>query len=133
MPRVLQCFSVAHWPSFASVEEGRGSVGGESFTLPAGLRLGPGLDPGPQSCLKPYRFGRGREMASERGCVSYVQGPNLINILEVASGAGEAALRVLTTFAAEPTLACLGYKFNDTFPPFADPPFCSSDSAREPC
>jgi len=131
MPRVLQCFSVAHWPSFASVVEGRGSVGGESFTLPSGLRLGPGLDPGPQSCLKPYRFGNGREVASERDCVSYVQGANLMNILEVASGAGEAALRVLATFAVKPTLACQGYKFNDTFLHFADPRFCSSDPARE--
>ena len=57
--------------------------------------------------------------------------PIVMNILEVASGAGEAALRVLATFALKTTLACQGYKFNGTFLHFADPPFCSSDPARE--
>ena len=93
MPRVLKCFSDAHWLSFASVEEGRGSVGGELFTLPSGIRLEPGWFPGPRSCLKPYRFGRGREVASERDCVSYVQRNDLISILEMEGAAGGATLK----------------------------------------
>ena len=45
-------FNDAHWPSFAGGEEGRGSVGGESFTLSSGLRLGPGWFPRSQILLE---------------------------------------------------------------------------------
>jgi hypothetical protein len=121
-------FNDAHWPSFAGGEEGRGSVGGESFTLSSGLRLGPGWFPGPGSCLKAHRFGRGREVASERGCVSYMQGLNLISILEVVGRQWEATLIWKATFAARQRTPWSMLRIIASFRCNSRTPFCPKGS-----